>query len=57
MEYDYKCSCGEVATVSRSIKDEENVPLCPKCQQPMQRVYSAPLIDFKGTGWTGAGKG
>lgn len=57
MEYEYKCSCGEVLTIARSIMAEEMSPLCPLCNQPMWRVYTPPMIDYKGEGWTGAGQG
>ena len=52
MIYDYKCSkCSSTLSVERSIHEEASTPLCFDCHQTMERVWSAPTISFKGTGW------
>lgn len=45
--YDFKCNtCKEV------IELRENIPpACKTCGEVMARVYSAPAIQFKGTGF------
>jgi predicted nucleic acid-binding Zn ribbon protein len=48
-KYEFKCNtCNIQYEVDRVIGDTVP-PLC--CQVPMARVYSAPAIKFKGTGW------
>jgi putative FmdB family regulatory protein len=51
--YEYQCSCGDTATIVRSITEEENKPICSKCKKEMTRSYFAPPIQFKGDGWAG----
>lgn len=29
-------------------------PLCPQCEEPMRRVFTAPAVHFKGGGWGGS---
>ena len=52
MTYDYNCpECG-IFTVERSIKDE---PLkeCPKCGQPIKRIYATTDYIAKCSGFYG----
>jgi putative FmdB family regulatory protein len=51
--YDYKCQdCENTITIVRSIKDDEQTPICAHCAREMTRSYdSAPGIAFKGKGW------
>ena len=50
MIYEYKCSvCSGVLTIERTISDPEEVPVC--CQQITSRLWSAPVINFKGSGF------
>lgn len=49
--YEYKCkSCGQLLEVIQKFSDE---PLteCPKCKGTLERLLSAPAIQFKGSGW------
>jgi len=51
--YDFKCEvCGGVLEIQREISELTNV-MC--CQQPMQRLWSAPAVQFKGTGFYSTG--
>ena len=48
--YEYQCpKCGRFELI-RKFADE---PLteCPTCGSPIQKLMSAPAIQFKGTGW------
>jgi putative FmdB family regulatory protein len=49
--YDYKCGkCGKVFEVRQSFSD----PLLTtheECGGPLERLISAPALQFKGTGW------
>ena len=49
--YEYKCdTCGEVFEVMQKFSDEP-VTVHAKCGGPVQRLLSAPALQFKGTGW------
>ena len=50
--YEYSCAeCGTYASTSSSYVDNLPIMECPKCMTIMNRLYSAPGIVFKGTGW------
>jgi putative FmdB family regulatory protein len=50
--YDYACiECDESQEVTRGFNDPESVPPCPSCGYRMTRVYNAPGIQFKGSGF------
>ena len=49
--YEYRCqSCGHQfeKIQSFSAPDEKE---CPVCQGPVERLLSAPAVQFKGSGW------
>ncbi len=49
--YEYQCqSCGHLLEVIQKFSDE---PLteCSECQGKLERLVSAPAIQFKGSGW------
>lgn len=49
--YEYRCeSCGEI---TESIQRFSDPPLteCPKCHGPLRKLFSAPAIQFKGSGF------
>lgn len=48
--YTYECACGQVFDVTHSIFDDPEVE-CDNCGNTMQRVISAPEIQFKGSGF------
>ena len=49
--YLYRCDqCGVELEMNHPVKTHgDSAPLC--CSYPMNRVFSAPSIVFKGTGW------
>jgi putative FmdB family regulatory protein len=48
--YEYQCDrCGRFEVI-RKFSDKP-LTKCPKCGGPIQRLPSAPAIQFKGTGW------
>lgn len=49
--YDYQCKCGFHTSVARLIDEVEQKPICAKCNLVMSRVFFAPPIQFKGSGW------
>jgi putative FmdB family regulatory protein len=52
--YDYKCNtCDLNMSVIRKIDATERTPLCANCVKDLVRVYDAPGVSFKGTGWAG----
>lgn len=54
--YDYKCSNDEFTlTISRGMTEDEIVPMCDTCNEPMSRVYSAPPVKFNGGGFYSTG--
>ena len=52
--YEYSCNeCGTYGSVHKSYIDSVEGMSCPKCNISMTRVYSAPGLIFKGSGWGG----
>ncbi len=49
--YEYKCAqCGKVTEVRHGFDDGHDAP-CPACGGTLARVFSAPPIVFKGSGF------
>ncbi len=48
--YEYQCDRDGRFEVIRKFSDPP-LKRCPKCGGPLQRLPSAPAIQFKGTGW------
>jgi len=49
--YEYKCDgCGEVFEVKQKFSDEP-LTVHDKCGGHLERLISAPALQFKGTGW------
>jgi len=49
--YEYKCGkCGEVFEVRQKFADEP-LTVHEKCGGPLERLISAPALQFKGSGW------
>ena len=49
--YEYRCkSCGHQFEKIQSFSAPEEKE-CPVCQGPVERLLSAPAIQFKGSGW------
>lgn len=54
--YEYKCSAdNQLVTISRGMTEDEIIPYCDTCNEPMSRVYSAPPVKFNGTGFYSTG--
>lgn len=53
--YDYACtdaSCAATVEASRSIAGRREGPRCPRCGGATELLTSAPLLVFRGTGWS-----
>ena len=49
--YEYRCmDCNQVVEVLQKVSDPE-LERCPHCHGTLERVLSAPAIQFKGSGW------
>lgn len=49
--YEYKCDdCGRKHEAIQKLSDAP-LETCPSCQGKLQRLLSAPAIQFKGKGW------
>lgn len=49
--YEYQCSqCEERVEIIQKISDPPYAH-CPKCGGEMKKLFSAPAIQFKGSGW------
>jgi putative FmdB family regulatory protein len=49
--YDYECEkCSKKFEVTRGFNDKGE-PVCPKCKGKARRVYTAPPLIFKGSGF------
>lgn len=49
--YEYQCEkCGERAEIIQKISDPP-YEHCPKCGGAMRKLFSAPAIQFKGSGF------
>jgi putative FmdB family regulatory protein len=50
-KYDYRCTaCGHMYEKRESF-DAPSLQACPTCHGPARRVFTAPAIVFKGSGW------
>jgi putative FmdB family regulatory protein len=50
--YEYTCKlCESSVTVARGITDEEKIPVCVSCENPLNRVYSSIGVTFNGGGF------
>jgi putative FmdB family regulatory protein len=48
--YEYECpSCGVFERVQKF--SDPILTTCPTCEKPVEKLLSAPAIQFKGTGW------
>lgn len=51
--YEFRCSKCNTTGTAQFAFSEQVFMLCEKCHLPMDRVYSAPGLIFKGDGWGG----
>ncbi len=50
--YKYQCEpCESTFTKVAAISEESKTPKCIKCGNDMDRIFSAPSLTFKGSGW------
>jgi putative FmdB family regulatory protein len=50
--YQFKCfDCSITAVITQPINASIPNPMCAQCKKPMQRIYTAPPVQFRGTGW------
>ena len=55
--YDYACStCGHRMEVLHSVL-AHGPRICPNCGGPMHKLFAAPAIHFKGSGWAKKDRG
>ena len=48
----YEYQCAECGTFERVQKFSDPIlTACPTCEKPVEKLLSAPAIQFKGTGW------
>ena len=49
--YEYVCGkCGRKTEVIQRV-NEAKLKVCPHCGGPLKKAFSAPAIQFKGSGW------
>jgi predicted nucleic acid-binding Zn ribbon protein len=54
--YDYQCKEDEFkVTITRGMTEEEIVPYCDKCNEPMNRIYNAAPVKFNASGFYSTG--
>jgi putative FmdB family regulatory protein len=53
--YEYKCPEGHTYLERRAITEDAQRSTCPECDKPLSRVFSAPPIQFNGSGWGSSG--
>ena len=54
--YDYKCNADEYQlTITRGMTEDEIVPYCDTCNEPMKRVYVAAPVKFNASGFYSTG--
>ena len=55
--YEYKCKTHIESwkTIVRGMTEDEVVPNCETCDEPMRRIYSVPPVKFNGTGFYSTG--
>ncbi|MGQ9618595.1 MAG: FmdB family zinc ribbon protein [Candidatus Aminicenantia bacterium] len=49
--YEYRCSeCGEKFEIIQKISDA-SLKKCPSCGGALKKLFSPPMLQFKGSGW------
>jgi putative FmdB family regulatory protein len=55
--YEYQCkNCGRTLEKRQKFSDEP-LTVCPYCEGPLEKLISAPAVQFKGGGWYADGYG
>lgn len=50
--YEYKCPDGHSCSEVRGMNEDATLTKCPECDKPLSRIFSAPPITFKGSGFS-----
>ena len=54
--YEYKCDGdSQTVTITRGMTEDEIIPYCDTCNEPMSRVYSPTPVKFNGSGFYSTG--
>ena len=54
--YEYKCKAdGFTLTITRGMTQEEIIPYCDNCNEPMSRIYNAAPVKFNASGFYSTG--
>ena len=54
--YDYKCDTDDFRiTVHRGMTEDEILPYCDNCNEPMKRIYTAAPVKFNASGFYSTG--
>lgn len=54
--YDYKCGeCQQITNIVAGINKKIDPPVCSACKTEMQKIFTAPPIQFKGQGFNSTG--
>ena len=49
--YEYRCTSCEERTEAQQHVGDPPLSKCPRCGEALERVVSAPALQFKGSGW------
>lgn len=49
--YEYKCKNDHTYVEVRGMTEDQKTTECPECGEELTRVFTAPSIGFKGTGF------
>ena len=55
MTYEYVCPDGHQYIERRAMTEDQKRHTCPECDKPLNRVFTAPPIQFNGNGWGSSG--
>lgn len=54
--YEYKCEKDSFdVKITRGMTEDEIIPYCDKCNEPMKRIYNAAPVKFNATGFYSTG--
>jgi len=49
--YEYICEDKHVSVEIRGMTEEQQIEKCDLCDKPVRRLFTAPPVQFKGTGF------
>ena len=54
--YEYQCKDDEFkVNITRGMTEQEIVPYCDECNEPMKRIYNAAPVKFNASGFYSTG--